>query len=220
MRPQKGSLFLRGFLLGLGSSLILGLVLVYLLTALELVSVSLLQVTRLQGTLSWIDRNLGLSVLPFGITLLLYGHSLGRLTRCLEQERPPEEVAQLEHLSDVWISLFFGIGVIWTAIGMRGALLFALGDLDEVVGSGAFVVLQRLVDGGILTALTTTILGGAGGYLMRVFKSLYLGTRLSRYYELRDQHQSGRIEALLQDIRGALQPPVSAQAGGGEGGQS
>jgi len=220
MRPQKGSLFLRGFMLGLGSSLILGLAAVYLLTALNLVSVSLLQVPQLQGSLSWIDRNLGLSVLPFGVTLLLYGHSLGRLARCLEQERPPEEVAQLEHLSDVWISLFFGIGVIWTAIGMRGALLFALGDLDEVVGSGAFVVLQRLVDGGILTALTTTILGGAGGYLMRVFKSLYLGTRLSRYYELRDQHQSGRIEALLQDIRGALQPPVSAQAGGGEGGQS
>ena len=220
MRPQKGSLFLRGFMLGLGSSLVFGLALVYLLTALDLVSVSLLQVPQLQGSLSWIDRNLGLSVLPFGITLLLYGHSLGRLARRLEQDRPAEEVAQLEHLSDVWISLFFGIGVIWTAIGMRGALLFALGDLEQVAGTGAFVVLQRLVDGGILTALTTTILGGAGGYLMRVFKSLYLGTRLSRYYELRDQHQSGRIEALLKDIRSAVQGPAAAQAGGGEGGRS
>jgi len=218
MQPQKGSLFLRGFLLGLGFSLVLGLVVVYLLTALGVVSVSLLQMPELQGMLRWIDRNLGLSVLPFGVTLLLYGHSLGRLARHLEQDRPPEEVAQLEHLSDVWISLFFGIGVIWTAIGMRGALLFALGDLDHVAGAGAFVVLQRLVDGGILTALTTTILGGAGGYLMRVFKSLYLGTRLSRYYELREQHQSGRIEALLQDIRSSLQRPGAATAVECEGG--
>ena len=219
MGPRKARLFLRGFVLGLGSSLALGAFVVYLLIDQGVVSVSLLEAPELQGVLSWVDRNLGLSVVPFGITLLLFGHSLGRLARRLDEERPPEEVAQLEHLSDVWISLFFGIGVIWTAIGMRGALLFALGDLDQVVGAGAFVVLQRLVDGGILTALTTTILGGAGGYLMRVFKSLYLGARLSRYYELREQHHSGRIESLLQDIRSALEGPAAARTGVSEGAQ-
>ena len=94
MRPQKGSLFLRGFLLGLGFSLVFGLVLVYLLTTLELISVSLLQVPRLQGALGWIDRNLGLSVLPFGVTLLLYGHSLGRLARRLERSRSTRQRRQ------------------------------------------------------------------------------------------------------------------------------
>jgi hypothetical protein len=207
MKPPKGSMFMRGFLLGLGLSLGLGLAAAYLLTALDVISVSLLQVPELQAIQRWVERNLGMSVLPFSITLLLYGRSLRRLAQRLEQDRAPEEVAQLEHLIDVWISLFFGIGVIWTAIGMRGALLFALGDMDQVAGSGAFVVLQRLVDGGILTALTTTIVGGAGGYLMRLLKSLYLGTRLSRYYEVRDRHDSGRIEALLQDIRSLLERP-------------
>jgi hypothetical protein len=32
-------------------------------------------------------------------------------------------------------------------------------------------VLQRSVEGGILTALTTTIVGGVGGYMMQVTKS-------------------------------------------------
>jgi hypothetical protein len=91
--------------------------------------------------------------------------------------------------------------VIWTAIGMRSALLYALGDPDIATQAGAFAVLQRLVEGGILTALTTTIVGGVGGYMMRVLKSSLLGTRLSRYYEEQEQHHGNRVEALLADIR-------------------
>jgi len=65
-------------------------------------------------------------------------------------------------------------------------------------------VLQRLVDGGILTALTTTIVGGIGGYMMRVTKSSLLGTRLSRYYEEHEQHHANRVEALLGEIRESI----------------
>ena len=193
--------FFNGMLLGMMLSLIAGLVVVYLLTVLEIISVSVLEVPQVEVLFEWSHRNLGLSVLPFGITLGLYVHSLRTLQRWLDDNRPLEEISQLEHLNDVWTSLFFGIGVIWTAIGMRSALLFALGDTDVAAEVGAYAVLQRLVEGGILTALTTTIVGGVGGYMMRVTKSSLLGTRLSRYYEEQDQHHANRVEALLSDIR-------------------
>jgi hypothetical protein len=40
-----------------------------------------------------------------------------------------------------------------------------------------------MVDGGILLALSTTIFGGVGGYLMRVFKSISLGAALQKHYD-------------------------------------
>ena len=196
---QRG--FFNGLLLGITLSLGIGLVAMYLLTMFGIMSVSLLEVPQVQLLLEWSQRNLGLSIIPFGITLGLYVHSLHRLQQGLKDQRPQDEVGQLEHLNDVWTSLFFGIGVIWTAIGMRSALLYALGDPDIATQAGAFAVLQRLVEGGILTALTTTIVGGVGGYMMRVLKSSLLGTRLSRYYEEQEQHHGNRVEALLADIR-------------------
>ena len=86
-----------------------------------------------------------------------------------------------------------------------------VGEPAVAAQSGAFAVLGRLVDGGILTALTTTIVGGVGGYLMRVLKSSYLGTRLSRYYEEQEQRHAARVEDLLRDIRASL-AGVSASA--------
>ncbi len=198
--PQDGGFF-NGLVLGMLLSLLAGTVTLYLLSMLEVISVSLLEIPRLQGVLDWCRRNLGLSIVPFGITLGLYIRSLRRLHQRLGEQRPQDEIAQLEHLSDVWISLFFGIGVIWTAIGMRSALLFALGEPGVATQAGAFAVLSRLVEGGILTALTTTIVGGVGGYLMRVIKSSLLGTRLSRYYEAQDQRHAVRVEDLLREIR-------------------
>jgi hypothetical protein len=196
--------FFNGLLLGMTLSFITGLVVVYLLTALGVISVAVLEVPRVQVLFEWSQRNLGLSILPFGITLGLYIHSLRSLQQRLEDQRPLDEISQLEHLNDVWTSLFFGIGVIWTAIGMRSALLYALGDPGVAAQDGAYAVLQRLVEGGILTALTTTIVGGIGGYLMRVIKSSLLGTRLSRYYEAQEQHHASRVEALLRDIHDSI----------------
>jgi hypothetical protein len=204
MQRQKDRGFFNGVLLGMTLSFLAGLVAVYLLSVLGVISVSVLEVPRVQLVFEWSRRNLGLSVLPFAITLGLYIRSLRMLHHWLDDNRSPDEIGQLEHLNDVWTSLFFGIGVIWTAIGMRSALLFALGDPDVAAQAGAYAVLQRLVDGGILTALTTTIVGGVGGYVMRVVKSSLLGTRLSRYYEEQEQHHSNRVEVLLGDIRASV----------------
>ena len=204
MKVDGSRSFFSGMVLGVVLSLVLGLMAVYLLIAWDVVSVSVLEAPRVQVLTQWITRNLGLSVLPFGLTLGLYVHSLQELSRRLQANRPQDEVGQFEHLTDVWTSLFFGIGVIWTAIGMRSALLYALGDPDIAAESGAFAVLQRLVDGGLLTALTTTILGGIGGYLMRVSKSFFLGGKLNRYYEEQDQRHTERVEHLLHDIRASI----------------
>jgi hypothetical protein len=215
MKKQNDGGFLSGMLLGVVLSLVTGLVGVYLLMALDIVSVSVVDTPVLQTVSEWTRRNLGLSVLPFALTLGLYVHSLRTLARRLDECAPQNEIGQLEHLTDIWTSLFFGIGVIWTAIGMRSALLFALGDPVAAAQSGAFAILTRLVDGGILTALTTTIVGGVGGYLMRVIKSSCLGTRLSCYYEEQEQRHAARVEHLLREIResiGCLSPASSPAA--------
>ncbi len=201
MQRLKDRGFFNGLLLGMTLCLIVGVVATYLLTTLDIISVAVLEVPQVQILAEWSQRNLGLSIVPFGLTLGLYIHSLRTLQQGITDNRPQDEIGQLEHLNDVWTSLFFGIGVIWTAIGMRSALLYALGDPDIATQAGAYAVLQRLVDGGILTALTTTIVGGVGGYVMRVVKSSLLGTRLSRYYEEQEQHHANRVEALLGDIR-------------------
>lgn len=100
--------------------------------------------------------------------------------------------------------LFFGTGVIWTAIGMRGALLFALGDVDATIQQGAFAVLKRMVDGGILLALSTTIFGGIGGYLMRVCKSILLGAALQEQYDRAARVDTSIMRESLQRIEAHL----------------
>jgi len=149
----------------------------------ELVSFSADRFPDLGKWLTWTYTNLGLSIPVFAILLLVFFFSLRRLRSHLENDRPIDEVVQLDHLTDIWTTLFFGTGVIWTAIGMRSALLFALGDPDTTIEQGAFAVLERMVDGGILLALSTTIFGGVGGYLMRVFKSISLGAALQKHYD-------------------------------------
>ena len=72
-------------------------------------------------------------------------------------------------------------------------------------------MLQRLVDGGILLALSTTIFGGVGGYLMRVYKSMSLGSLLQQQYDqaarvdTAEMRQSlSRIELHLRDRGGSV----------------
>jgi len=108
-------------------------------------------------------------------------------------------------LLDLSATLFVGIGVIWTAIGMRDALIYGLGDPVVSATAGAFSVLQRLVDGGILLALSTTIVGGAGGYLMRVIKSVVLGEKLTALYMHESQRPAEASLATLQRIEHQLQ---------------
>lgn len=201
-RDRNG--FIHGLFTGAAMSFVLGFLALYLITVFGRVSLTEDQWPGLINVFDWMRDNLGLSVVPFALTLGFFLDGLSRLIRCLDEKQPPERVAQLEGLTDVWISLFFGIGVIWTAIGMRSALLHALGTPGEIDGGQAITVLERLVDGGILTALSTTILGGAGGYLMRLTKTLRIGARLNRYYDTREQIQTDRVESLLNDIHQSL----------------
>jgi hypothetical protein len=146
--------------------------------------------------MAWTWRNLGFSLPVFGVVLGLYATSLVRLRRALARSAPPDEVRQADHLSDVWTSLFFGVGVIWTAIGMRGALVEALTG----GGTGGVEVLGRMVDGGILLALSTTIFGGVGGYLMRAWKALRVGAELTRYYEREGSRDLAALRASVSGI--------------------
>ena len=148
----------------------------------------------------------------FAIFLLVFFASLRRLRSHLENDRPIDEVVQLDHLTEMWTTLFFGTGVIWTAIGMRSALIFALGDPDSTIQQGAFAVLQRMVDGGILLALSTTIFGGVGGYLMRVFKSISLGASLQHYYDRAARVDTSVMRESLQRIEQHLVDQDSTKA--------
>jgi hypothetical protein len=158
----------------------------------------------------WLELNLGHSVWLFALVITLYVLNLRRLNQLLiEQEIKLKYVVELDQLSDVWIQLFVGIGVIWTAIGMRSALQAALGEPGQALVDTAGSVLQKLVDGGILLALTTTIVGGVGGYLMRLAKTMVVGAALQEYYESVNRYEaaellrvSRRIEASLAALSG------------------
>ncbi|MBA1447012.1 MAG: hypothetical protein M3H12_02080 [Chromatiales bacterium] len=199
--------FLRGFLLGMSITLSLGGLLLWLLSAQSLVTISAESLEGLQNLLGWSSRNMGMAIWPFTLVLLLFLLTLRTLRQRIAAEQSIDRIVQAAHLTDIWIGLFFGIGVIWTAIGMRSALLSALGDPESAAKLGAFVILQRLVDGGILLALSTTIFGGIGGYLMRVVKAVAVGGELQRYYSrLAEQHNTAvqssldRIDSHLQQI--------------------
>jgi hypothetical protein len=136
----------------------------------------------------------------FAFLLLAFFITLGRLRSYVDAGRPVNEIVQLDHLTDIWTTLFFGTGVIWTAIGMRSALIYALGDRDMAVQQGAFAMLERMVDGGILLALSTTIFGGVGGYLMRVYKTVTLGAALQQQYDNAARADTSEMRHSLQRI--------------------
>ena len=211
-KTHSATYFSAGFIIGALGVLIIAAILLYMLNMSEVVAISVLEVPRVQHVLAWTYENLRLSVIPFCLTVLLYTGSLIRLKRFLRhQQVSVEKIAQLDHLVDIWINLFFGIGVIWTAIGMRGALLEGLGDLNAQSAAklGAFSILQRLVDGGILLALSTTIFGAAGGYLLRLVKSLTVGTEVKAFYNQLVQQQANDVNAALRSIDTSLGQLVS-----------
>ncbi len=189
------------FVFGLAAGLLAGLAAGLLLAVAQAGAVepgtASLALTRLDAGLDWASENLGLSLPVFAVVLGLFAFSLTSLRTRIRENRPLDEVAQADHLTDTWTSLFFGVGVIWTAIGMRGALLYALGDPETSAQDGAFAVLQRMVNGGILVALSTTIFGGVGGYVMRVVKTVVVGAPLKRYYERAARESADGIQNTL-----------------------
>lgn len=164
----------------------------------------------------WLDVNLGYSVWLFAVVLTLYVFNLRRLGQLLGDEPILKHIVELDQLSDVWIHLFVGIGVIWTAIGMRSALQAALGDPGQALVDTAGSVLQKLVDGGILLALTTTIVGGVGGYLMRLAKTMLVGASLQDYYDQISRFDTRELVRSTQRIEARLEMLESSRpvAGG------
>lgn len=213
MRTENGRSFVEGLTAGALGSLVGTSTLLYIMSRNELVSFSAARLPDLGHWLDWTYTNLGSSIPVFAILLLAFVASLRRLRTCLDDDRPTNEIIQLDHLTDIWTTLFFGTGVIWTAIGMRSALLYALGDPDSTIAQGAFAVLERMVDGGILLALSTTIFGGIGGYLMRVFKSVSLGAMLQQHYDRAARADTSLMRESLQRIERHLTDRRAARDG-------
>ncbi len=196
--------FFKGLAAGALGTLIGGAATLYVLSRMGLIHFSDTAISSPGAWLHWAYTNLGLSIPVFAALLLAYFLTLGRLQSALTDARPIDQVVQLDHLTDIWTTLFFGTGVIWTAIGMRSALIFALGDRDAALSQGAFAMLERMIDGGILLALSTTIFGGIGGYLMRVYKTVTLGTELQRQYDKAARVDTSEMRESLQRIEAHL----------------
>ena len=202
-KPYPANGFSGGFISGALGALFLAIVLLYVLNMSEVLAISVLDVPSIQRVLSWAYENLKLSVVPFFLTLVFYSGALWRLKHYLKDDGvSADKIAQADYQVDIMINLFFGIGVIWTAIGMRGALLEGLGGLtaDSAAKLGAFSILQRLVDGGILLALSTTIVGAVGGYILRLIKSLAVGTQVRAYYNRLANQQADAVKIVLKSI--------------------
>ncbi|MDH3547303.1 MAG: hypothetical protein OEN22_09400, partial [Gammaproteobacteria bacterium] len=155
----QGRYFLQGLLAGVLGTLVGGAAFLYILGRLNIVRFQDTAISNPGAWLEWAYLNLGASMPVFAALLLAYFITLGRLRHHLDNEFPVNQIVQLDHLTDIWTTLFFGTGVIWTAIGMRSALIFALGDRQLAMDQGAFAMLERMIDGGILLALSTTIFG-------------------------------------------------------------
>ena len=192
--------FLQGMIAGLTGTFVGGAALVYVLARADLVVLSNTVVSSPGEWLTWAYSNLGSSIPVFAILLIAFFATLGRLRKLLDDDKPVDKIVQLDHLTDIWTTLFFGTGVIWTAIGMRSALIFALGDREAAMSQGAFAMLERMIDGGILLALSTTIFGGVGGYLMRVYKTVSLGAELQRRYDLAARADTSEMRESLARI--------------------
>lgn len=215
-RPSTRKCFLQGLVAGIFGTFTGGAALLYLLARLNLIRLEDTAISTPGDWLAWAYTNLGSSIPVFAVLLFAYFITLGKLRRCLDSETPVNRIVQLDHLTDIWTTLFFGTGVIWTAIGMRSALIYALGDREQALAQGAFAMLERMIDGGILLALSTTIFGGVGGYLMRVYKTVTLGAGLQRCYDLAARADTSEMRASLQRIEQHLSnrsPTVASEPG-------
>lgn len=116
------------------------------------------------------------------------------------------EVRFWDAAANICIMLFFGIGVIYTAIGMQRAFQIALGSItpDLAAKQGPWGILQALVEGGLLMALLTTIVGGALGYSLRLIKFLLFGKKLVYLKDEQDIRYSRLIAAKLDNIDNKL----------------
>ena len=155
------------------------------------------------GVTNWLVLNLGYSAPLFCVALLFVIHSMACLLEELGKDKCcSSRTFHLEHRVDIGISLLFGIGVLFTAIGIRDALTTAINGEAAAINGGE--VLALLVNGGILSAMTTTVVGGALGYSLRVIKVLATGEKLEKVHARMMGEGLQKQEALLQCISSQL----------------
>jgi len=162
--------------------------------------------------LVWIQTNLGTSIWLFLLILVLYVKDFVFALNVLGKRATSPNTQVIVELSgyqqrlSLYSSLFFGIGVLWTALGMRNGLVSSLGELDAMQASsiGAFGILERLVDGGILQALTTTVVGGGGGYLMRMATFTSLSQPLNVLYQRVQNDERIELLSCIKAIEGMM----------------
>lgn len=205
MTARGGNAFVSGVINGAASAALGGLMLLYIAARSDFVTISLPAGWQAPQWFVWLDHNLGFSMPIFVIVMILFVQTLAELRRRVTAHESPDRIAQMDHMADIWTSLFFGVGVIWTAIGMRNALLNSLGDPSATMDAGAVALLERMVDGGILVALSTTIVGGAGGYLMRVIKTIVIGAELKRSYTRHGREDAQAIRDSLDSMNRHLE---------------
>ena len=148
---------------------------------------------------AFLYRHLRLSVVPFGCLFLLYAYLIAKICRHLGREETKiSRLTYYDRLLNTTISTFFGVGVIWTAVGMETALMQVLDGVNEgqeaVAALSAWGLLERLVNGGLLLALSTTVFGGVCGYLLRLLKIVLLGDKLDRFV-LNEAGEHGNTES-------------------------
>jgi len=180
------------------AAFIAGMVIAVMADAMAIVSGS-----ASDSVIAWVQTNLGLSAVVFLLVLLFIGHTLNALINALgECELDPTRIFYLENQYDIGASLLFGTGVLFTAVGIRDALTEAI--LPGQAATSPTDVLGALVSGGILSALTTTIVGGALGYGARLLKNVVVGAELERFHSLCVDRAGARQEQLLQNIHSLL----------------
>ena len=210
-KQRLGAFPLVEFLVGLCVGLLLIFAVIYSATLVGGMSLVMHEGDYIADLWYWLADNLGSSIIAFFVVFALYLFHLLALRREVTMTQPSEtRLIVLDHRLDLLAGVCFGIGVVYTAIGLRAALLQALGGLDETSARalGAFNVLQRLVDGGILLALTTTVVGGVAGYIMRVVKNFWLGGRITDFFQKQG-------EQLQQEVLTRLDAIESASRSGG-----
>ena len=187
MKGKKENTGIGGYVKGALAGIVCSAIVLYTLSISGVIIVSSSGRFSLVAMLQWCHENLGFSIVPFSMIAAGYLFYLLKLLRLLKQETTvsAREICAVEEKIDLLITIFFGIGVIWTAIGMRNALLVSLGSMDAETAArkGAFSILTQLVDGGILLSLSTTIVGGIGGYFMRMIKAWTAGPQLNAFFE-------------------------------------
>ena len=153
--------------------------------------------------LNLVSDYLGSSIIFFTPTLIAYIAFFLLASKSLSTyQEETDEAVNLKYYTggmDLCTSLFVGIGVIYTSYGISNALVTAIANLnqEEAGRLGAWGILRKLVDNGILIALWTTIIGSAGAYFMRFFRYVFHGRALTRIaYQAQKKEKDDFFSAL------------------------